>query len=92
MVARTAARHGAVIATRVRCESLVREGKRVVGAVATDTVSGKQININAAVTIMCAGVWSDELHEKFGLKAGYEVRMSKGVHIVLPKSAINSQS
>ena len=92
MVARTAARHGAVIATRVRCESLIFEGKKVIGVVATDTVSGKKINIAAAVTIMCAGVWSDELHAKFGLKAGYEVRMSKGVHIVLPKSAINSQS
>ncbi|MEI6845068.1 MAG: FAD-dependent oxidoreductase, partial [Actinomycetes bacterium] len=69
MVARTAARHGAVIATRVRCESLIFEGKKVIGVVATDTVSGKKINIAAAVTIMCAGVWSDELHAKFGLKA-----------------------
>jgi len=92
MVARTAARHGAVIATRVRAQSLVKEGKRIVGATVTDTETGKEISVSAAVTIMCAGIWSDELHEKFGLKAGYEVRMSKGVHIVLPKSAINSQS
>jgi len=28
-IARTAARHGAIVATRVQCEELVREGKRV---------------------------------------------------------------
>jgi glycerol-3-phosphate dehydrogenase len=41
---------------------------------------------------MCAGVWSDDLHEKFGIKPGYKVAMSKGAHIVLPKSAIKSDA
>lgn len=90
MVARTAARHGAVIATGVSCESLIREGKRVVGAVVKNMETGDLIQVSAGVTVMCAGVWSDELHERFGLKAGYEVRMSKGAHIVLPGSTIKS--
>ncbi len=90
MVARTAARHGAVIATGVSCESLIKEGKRVVGAVVRNMETGELIHVSAGVTVMCAGVWSDELHEKFGLKAGYEVRMSKGAHIVLPGSTIKS--
>ena len=91
-VARTAARHGAIIATRVRAESLIREKKRVIGVKATDLVSGKSLSIKATVTVMCAGIWSDELHEKFELKAGYGVTMSKGVHIVLPGSAIQSNA
>ena len=91
-VARTAARHGAVIATRVSAESLIRVGKSVTGVVAKDLVSGKTISIKAAVTVMCAGIWSDELHSKFDLKAGYDVTMSKGVHIVLPGSAIKSDA
>ena len=91
-VARTAARHGAVIATRVSAESLIREGKVVTGVVAKDLVSGKTISIKAAVTVMCAGIWSDELHSKFDLKAGYDVTMSKGAHIVLPGSAIKSEA
>ena len=41
---------------------------------------------------MCAGVWSDELHKNFELTAGYSVTMSKGVHIVLPGSAIKSDA
>ena len=91
-VARTAARHGAIIATRVSAESLIRDGKRVVGAKARDLVSGEVIAIKATVTVMCAGVWSDELHANFDLKAGYNVTMSKGVHIVLPGSAIKSEA
>ncbi len=92
MVARTATRHGAVIATGVSCESLLREGERVVGAIVRNLDTGETIKVRAGVTVMCAGVWSDELHEKFGLKAGYEVRMSKGAHIVLPGAAINSEA
>ena len=91
-IARTAARHGAVMATRVECEELVREGKRVVGAKVRDLVSGKRITVSAKVTVMCAGVWSDKLHENFGIKPGYKVAMSKGAHIVLPKSAIKSDA
>lgn len=91
MIGRTAARHGAVMATGVRVEELIRSGKKITGVVALDTVTNKKIEISAKATIMCAGVWSDELHEKFGLTAGYSVAMSKGVHIVLPGSAINSK-
>lgn len=91
MVARTAARHGAVIATGVSCESLIKEGKRVIGAVVRNVETGEHINVSAGATVMCAGVWSDDLHERFGLKAGYEVRMSKGAHIVLPGAAIKSE-
>lgn len=91
-IARTAARHGAVIASRVECQELVRDGKRIVGAKVRDLNSGKLITVSAKVTVMCAGVWSDELHEKFGIKPGYKVAMSKGAHIVLPKSAIKSDA
>ncbi|NDE50461.1 MAG: glycerol-3-phosphate dehydrogenase [Actinobacteria bacterium] len=91
-IARTAAKYGAVITTRTRCEEVIKNGKRVVGAKIRDLISDEVIEVRAKATIMASGVWSDQLHEKFGLKAGYKVRMSKGSHIVVPKSAINSQS
>ena len=91
-IARTAAKYGAVITTRTRCEDVIKNGKRVVGAKIRDLISDEVIEVRAKATIMASGVWSDQLHEKFGLKAGYSVRMSKGSHIVVPKSAINSQS
>ena len=91
-IARTAARHGAVIASRVECEELLRDGKRIVGAKVRDLLSDKLISVNAKVTVMCAGIWSDQLHENFGIKPGYKVTMSKGAHIVLPKSSIKSDA
>ena len=91
-VARTAARHGAIIATKVSADSLIREGKRVVGVNAIDLASGKKIAIRATATVMCAGVWSDQLHERFELTPGYNVTMSKGAHIVMPGSAIKSNA
>ncbi len=91
-IARTAARHGALIATRVSAQSLIREGRRVIGVNALDLQSNKEIAIKATVTVMCAGIWSEELHKNFNLKAGYKVTMSKGVHIVMPGSAIKSDA
>ncbi len=91
-IIRTARRHGATIATRVEVDQLIREGKKVVGAEVVDTVTGKKIKVSAKAVVMCAGIWSDEMHAKFGIKPGYGVTMSKGVHIVVPGSAIKSDT
>ncbi|MEY4468984.1 MAG: hypothetical protein RLZZ87_308 [Actinomycetota bacterium] len=91
-IIRTAARHGATIATRVEVENLIKDGKKVIGATVIDTETGNKINVSAKAVVMCAGIWSDEMHERFGLKAGYGVTMSKGVHIVVPGDAIKSNT
>ncbi len=90
MILRTAALYGAALTTRTRAESLIRNGEKVIGVEVTDLISGKRMNVRAKSTIMAAGVWSNELHEHFGITPNYSVRMSKGVHIVVPRSAINS--
>lgn len=92
MIARTAARHGAQIATRTSALSLLRDGKRVVGANVRLEESGEIIDVHAGVTVMAAGVWTDPLYDAMELKPGYRVRMSKGVHIVLPKEAIKAET
>ncbi|MBU3643284.1 MAG: glycerol-3-phosphate dehydrogenase/oxidase [Candidatus Nanopelagicaceae bacterium] len=90
MIARTAKRHGAAIITHAKVDSLIKKGKRVTGAVVADLDSKKKINVKASTVIMCAGVWSDQLHKSFGIEPGYEVKMSKGVHITLPGNAIKA--
>ena len=90
MIARTAKRHGAVIVTRAKVESLTKKGKRVTGAVIKDLKCKKKITVKSSCVIMCAGVWSDQLHNEFGIEPGYEVKMSKGVHITLPGDAIKA--
>jgi glycerol-3-phosphate dehydrogenase len=91
-IIRTARRHGATIATRVSVDQLIKDGKRVIGAQVIDQVTGKKIKVSAKSVVMCAGIWSDEMHEKFGITPGYGVTMSKGVHIVMPGKAIKSNT
>jgi glycerol-3-phosphate dehydrogenase len=78
-VARTAAEHGAIIVTRASATELLRsaDGASVTGARAV---------------VVCAGVWTDPVHEIGGVPAGYHVRMSKGVHLVMPRSAIDAST
>src|SRR6185437_8198627 len=91
-VARTAARHGAHIVTRASAVSLLRDGERVTGAVVRDEESGRTFDVHAARVIVCVGVWSDLVHQASGVRAGYQVRMSKGVHLVMPRSAIDADT
>jgi glycerol-3-phosphate dehydrogenase len=91
-VARTAAAHGAVVATRARAVSVVRggDGTRVTGARVRDEETGHEVTVTADSVVVCAGVWTDLVHELAGVRAGYKVRMSKGVHIVVPKEAVEA--
>jgi glycerol-3-phosphate dehydrogenase len=91
-VARTAARHGAQVVTRASAVSLLRDGSRVTGAVVRDEETGRVFDVRASCVIVCAGVWSDLVHEASGVRAGYQVRMSKGVHLVMPRSAIDADT
>jgi glycerol-3-phosphate dehydrogenase len=99
-VARTAAAHSAVVATRVSAVGLLREagpareagGTRVTGARVRDEETGREITVTAEVVVVCAGVWTDLVHELAGVRAGYRVRMSKGVHIVVPRAAVDANT
>jgi len=93
-VARTAAAHGAVIATRVSAVELLRspDGGRVTGARVRNEETGHEVTVSAEAVVVCAGVWTDLVHELAGVRAGYRVRMSKGVHIVVPREAIQAET
>jgi glycerol-3-phosphate dehydrogenase len=91
-VARTAARYGALVVTRATAVSLLRDGASVTGATVRDEESGREFDVRAARVIVCAGVWSDLVHEASGVRAGYQVRMSKGVHLVMDRSAIDADT
>ena len=93
-VARTAAAHKAVIATRVSAVEVLRgpDGTRVTGARVRDEESGREVNVTAEAVVVCAGVWTDLVHELAGVRAGYRVRMSKGVHIVVPRGAVDADT
>jgi glycerol-3-phosphate dehydrogenase len=93
-VARTAAAHSAVVATRASAVGLLRsaDGERVTGARVRDEESGRVFEVSAEAVVICAGVWTDLVHELAGVQAGYQVRMSKGVHIVVPRAAVDADT
>ena len=93
-VARTAAMHGAIVVTRASATSLLRsaDGTQVTGAVVRDEETGRSFDVLATRVVVCAGVWTDLVHSFGGVQAGYQVRMSKGVHLVMPRSAIDAET
>ena len=90
MVARTAKDHGAHLVTGAAVTQITRTADRVTGAVVT--VDGESIDVKSQVVIAAAGIWNEELYQQFGIKPGYKIKMSKGVHIILPKDAIDAKN
>ncbi|MEJ7628622.1 MAG: glycerol-3-phosphate dehydrogenase/oxidase [Nocardioidaceae bacterium] len=91
-LARTAASYGAHIASRVRVVDLIREGRRVSGAVVQDLESGRTLRIGAQQVVNATGVWTDETQALAGERGQFHVRASKGIHLVVPRDRIRSDS
>ena len=83
-----------VIATWASAVGLLRapDGDRVTGARVRAEESGRSLEVTAEAVVVCAGVWTDPVHELAGVRAGYRVRMSKGVHIVVPRAAVDAST
>ena len=91
-IARTAAAHGAHVATRVKVTGFLREGERVVGVRARDLEHGRDFEVRARVVINAAGVWDDEIQDLVGGRGSLHVQASKGIHLVVPRDRIRSEA
>jgi glycerol-3-phosphate dehydrogenase len=91
-LARTAARYGAHIATRVQVTGFLREGARVTGVRAVDLESGAELAIRAQQVVNATGVWTDEIQAMVGGRGTINLRVSKGIHLVVPKDRIHSST
>ena len=90
MISRTAAGYGALCVNSTRVTGFLREEDRVVGVVAKDLETGTEFEIRARQVINAAGVWTDEIQQMVGGRGQFQVRASKGVHLVVPRNRINS--
>ncbi len=91
-VARTAASYGAVIRTSTQVIGFVKESDRVSGVRVRDVETGQETEVKARVVINSTGVWTDELQRLSGGRGRFKVRASKGVHLVVPRDRITSES
>jgi glycerol-3-phosphate dehydrogenase len=92
MVARTAASYGAAVASRARVVDFVREGQRVSGAIVQDLETGRRLRVAARQIVNATGVWTDDTQSLAGERGQFHVRASKGVHLVVPRDRIRSDS
>src|SRR4051812_24172123 len=91
-IARTAAAYGAHVASRTRVTGFLRDGDRVIGVRARDLESNRDLEIRARVVINAAGVWTDEIQDLAGGRGALHVAASKGIHLVVPRDRIRSET
>jgi glycerol-3-phosphate dehydrogenase len=91
-IARTAASYGALVANRTRVTGFLRQGERVSGALVTDLETGREFEVHAKQVINATGVWTDDTQGLADTRGQFHVRASKGVHILVPRDRVNSQS
>ena len=91
-LARTAAAYGAHVASRTRVVDFLREGERVCGAVVHDLESGRRFEVRARQVVNSTGVWTDDTQSLVDERGQFKVRASKGIHLVVPKDRIRSES
>ncbi|MFF2552456.1 glycerol-3-phosphate dehydrogenase [Nocardia sp. NPDC058058] len=91
-LARTAAHYGAVIRTSTQVVGFLREADRVVGVQVQDSEDGRRTEVRGSVVINATGVWTDELQALAHQRGRFHVRASKGVHIVVPRDRIASDT
>ena len=91
-VARTAAGHGAHLASRTKVVGFLREGERVTGARAVDLETGREIAIRARVVVNAAGVWTNDIQQLVGGRGALSVQASKGIHLVVPRDRIRFET
>lgn len=92
MLARTAAHYGAVVRTSTQVVDFLHEADRVSGVRVRDVEDGREVDVSAGAVINCTGVWTDELQGLSGSRGRFRVRASKGVHVVVPRDRIVSDS
>lgn len=92
MVARTAAYYGAVVQPSAQVTGFVHEADRVAGVQVRDVETGAEATVSAGVVINATGVWTDELQNLAGSRGRFRVRASKGVHLMVPRDRIPSDT
>lgn len=91
-VARTAAHYGAVVRASTQVVALLREGDRVTGVSVRDSEDGSLTEVHGHVVVNATGVWTDEIQALSRQRGRFQVRASKGVHIVVPRDRIVSET
>ena len=90
-LARTAAAHGALLASSTRLTRIGEEGGRIRSVGVTDLEMGREVTISTRSMINATGVWTDDVESLAG-ERGADVRASKGIHLLVPRDRIAAKT
>ncbi len=85
---KAAQREGAEIFNYMQVEEFMYEDNRVAGVRCKDLIQDQELDFRAAQVVSAAGPWVDALREKNKSKQGKSLRLTKGVHIVVPRAKL----
>ena len=91
-IVRSAADHGAAVASRVRVDGFLRDAGRIVGVRARDLEADELIDIRAREVVIAGGVWTDDILRLAESEVKPRVRASKGIHIVVDRDCFESSA
>jgi glycerol-3-phosphate dehydrogenase len=91
-IAQTAIEKGATLINYMKVTDLLKKGDQITGIEAQDTITQEKFKLNAKVVINATGVFVDEILQMSNPNAKKMVRPSQGVHIILKKEFLNSNS
>lgn len=86
--ARSAAAHGARIATYTRVTALLTERGQACAATLEDTVTGERATVRALAVVNATGPWSDAIRRLEQPDAPPALDCTKGVHVVVPRARL----
>lgn len=84
-LARTAVHHGATVCNYFYVEKFIKAKQKIVGVIATDSISGKTFEIKSKSVINATGVFADELMQADDEKFEPVISPSQGIHLVVDK-------
>jgi glycerol-3-phosphate dehydrogenase len=90
-LARTAAGLGAELLTGARAVGFLDGDAHKVRGVRVRLEGGRELEVRAKAVLAATGAWSGELQRLAGRGGTVALRPSKGVHLVVPRTAIRSQ-
>lgn len=85
-VAKEAANHGALLMNYAKVTGLIYENGKVAGVHVEDQIDGSTYDVYAKKIINATGPWVDELREEDNSKKGKQLRLTKGIHLVIDQS------
>lgn len=84
-ILKTASAQGACVVNYMRADNFFYEEGVVCGVNATDVLTEQQLTIRANTVVNAAGPWVDELRKLDNSKNNKQLRLTKGIHIVVER-------